>query len=469
MPVLLGIDLGTTTITSLAVDAEKGKVLALASRPHEEGARFDREVERGYSEWDVRAIFETAAECLREVAAGVKDHRQLAGLGVTGQQHGVVLVDSSLSPVTALINWQDRRGEEHFPGTTMSYAEWARQRLGEDAPSRTGCRLATGYMAVTLLWMRDHGRLPSGAKACFLPDFFTARLTGKPPVTDPTCAASGGILNLVQRDWDQAALQALELPRSLLPDVRPSAERLGGLTPEIAARTDLPAGLPICVGIGDNQASFLGSVAEPKDSVLVNVGTGGQVSVWTDQFLYDPTMETRPFPGDGFLLVSAGLCGGKSYALLEQFFRIVGKRFIGAAGDASLFKEMNRLAESVPSGAQGLRCEPFFTGTRARPDLRGAWTGISAENFTPGHMARALLEGMARAFRTSYDEIARVAGQTRRRLVGAGNGIRENPLLSKLIADEFGMTLTTPAHREEAAFGAALAAAVGSGVFAGFR
>ena len=364
MPVLLGIDLGTTTITSLAVDAETGKVLALASRPHEMGARVNREVKRGYSEWDVKAIFETAVECLREVAAGVKDHRQIAGLGVTGQQHGVVLVDSTLTPVTALINWQDRRGEEHFPGTTTSYVEWARQRLGEDAPSRTGCRLATGYMAVTLLWLRDHGRLPSNAKACFLPDFFTARLTGKPPVTDPTCAASGGVLNLVQHDWDDSALKALELPRGLLPDVRPSAERLGGLTPEIAARTDLPAGLPICVGIGDNQASFLGSVAEPKDSVLVNVGTGGQVSVWTDQFLYDPAMETRPFPGNGFLLVSAGLCGGKSYALLERFFRMVGELDISSHCMTKSAAVIIRRGKGILSQIYNCRSYSSLTGDR---------------------------------------------------------------------------------------------------------
>jgi sugar (pentulose or hexulose) kinase len=469
MPILLGIDLGTTTITSLALDADTGTVLTVASRPHDRRARYNRDLERGYSEWDVEVVLETAIDGLREVANGVQNHRGLAALGVTGQQHGMLLVDSAVSPLTPFINWQDRRGEEHIRRTTTSYVEWARQRLGEDAPSRTGCRVATGYMAVTLLWLHDRGRLPPGAKACFLADFFTSRLTGKPLVTDPTLAASGGKLNVLQRDWDDAALKALDLSRALFPDVQPSAARLGGLTAEMAARIGLPAGLPVCVGIGDNQASFLGSVAEPSDSVLVNVGTGGQVSMWTDQFLYDPAMETRPFPGDGFLLVSAGLCGGKSYALLEQFFRLVGEHFFGTAGDASLFKEMNRLAASVPAGADGLRCEPFFTGTRAQPDLLGAWTGVSAGNFTPGHMARSLLEGMARAFGASYNEIARVAGQARRCLIGAGNGIRENPLLPRLIAEEFGIPLATPAHREEAAFGAALAAGVGVGVFADFR
>jgi len=231
----------------------------------------------------------------------------------------------------------------------------------------------------------------------------------------------------------------------------------------------LPAGLPVCVGIGDNQASFLGSVAEPADAVLINVGTGGQISVWVDEFHYDPALETRPFPGRGYLLVSAGLVGGRSYAVLEQFLHVVGRKFFGAVGNESLFAEMNRLAGAIPAGAHGLRCEPFFTGTRRQPDLRASWTGVTVENFTPGHMARALLEGMARAFHSSYQEIARASGQSRRRLVGAGNGLRENPLLARVLADEFGMPLATPAHREEAAFGAALAAGVGLGVFADFR
>jgi sugar (pentulose or hexulose) kinase len=125
---------------------------------------------------------------------------------------------------------------------------------------------------------------------------------------------------------------------------------------------------------------------------------------------------------------------------------------------------MNRLAANVPRGAGGLRCEPFFTGTRARPDVRASWSGVSAENFTPAHMTRALLEGMARAFHTGYELIARSANGSRNRLIGAGNGLRENPVLAKLVAEEFGLPLAFPAHREEAAYGAALLAAVSAGV-----
>jgi sugar (pentulose or hexulose) kinase len=283
-------------------------------------------------------------------------------------------------------------------------------------------------------------------------------------VTDATCAASSGVLDVRAGDWDPALLAALGLPPALFPPVRPSGERLGGLAGESADASGLPAGLPVFVGIGDNQASFLGSVARREDTVLVNVGTGGQVAAWADGFLHDPLLETRPFPGGGFLLVDAGLCGGRSYAVLEQCFRAAGARLFGASGGEPLYQALNRLAAEVPPGADGLRCEPFFTGTRAHPEWRGTWSGASPENFTPGHLARALLEGMARAFHDGYRSIAARVARPFARLVGAGNGLRENPVLAQVVGDAFGLPLAFARHREEAGYGAALLAAVGAGV-----
>jgi sugar (pentulose or hexulose) kinase len=223
--------------------------------------------------------------------------------------------------------------------------------------------------------------------------------------------------------------------------------------------------LPVFGGIGDNQASFLGSVADRDGSVLVNVGTGAQVSVYTEEFRSDPLLETRPFPGGGYLLAWAGLCGGRSYALLEQFFRQVGEDVLDTPAGEPLYVVMNRLADSVPRGAGGLICEPYFTGSRQQPDLRARWAGLSADNFTPAHLTRALLEGMARAFRGGYDAIGRAGGGSRAQLVGAGNGLRENPVLRQCVAEAFDQPLLMPCHAEEAAYGAALVAAVGAGLF----
>src|SRR5262249_31660342 len=136
----------------------------------------------------------------------------------------------------------------------------------------------------------------------------------------------------------------------------------------------------------------------------------------------------------------------------------------GAQAGDSLYQRMNELAAEVPPGAEGLCCEPFFSGTRARPELRASWSGVSAENFTPAHLTRALLEGMAQTFRDGFERVAPHPGRRRGRLAGAGNGLRRNPVLAQIVAEAFGMPLHLPLRREEAAYGAALLAAVGAGV-----
>jgi sugar (pentulose or hexulose) kinase len=466
MPIVLGIDIGTTSITALAVDTADGSVLTRHTTANQAETTTVADQARGRSEWDVVRMAENARRCLAAAAAELGPRRnELAGIGITGQQHGMVVVDDQLAPLTPFVNWQDRRGDDTLLAGSRSYVQEASERAGPEAPRRTGCRLATGYMAVTLFWLRENGLLPGHGTACFVMDYFGAMLTGRPPATDATCAASSGALDVVNGAWDAAILDALGLPRGLFPPVRPSGAFLGGLTDALAANTGLPAGLPIYVGIGDNQASFLGSVADRRRSALVNVGTGAQAAAFTEQFHYDPHLETRPFPGGGYLLVSAGLCGGRSYALLERFFRDVGRQFFQADRPELLYDAMNRLAERVPRGAGGLRCEPYFTGSRMDPDLRATWSGMSAENFTPAHLMRALLEGLARTLHDGFAQVTGGAQLTCQRLVGAGNGLRENRVLARIVAEEFGMRLSVPQHREEAAFGAALLGAVGAGVF----
>lgn len=468
MPLVLGIDLGTTTLTALAVEAASGEVVACRQAPNAAETTTPADRRRGRSEWDAEAIVRTALLLVRQVSDSLDPTTDVVGIGVTGQQHGVVIVDENGEPLTPFVNWQDRRGEdsgvdEGVGGET--YVDRALRRVGPEAPARTGCPLASGFMGVTLFWMKETGTLPRGGCACFLTDYFTARLTDTAPTTDPSNGAGSGLLDVVERKWEGGLIAALGLPRTLFPEVREAGDLLGRLSPVAAAQAGLPAGTPVFVGLGDNQASFLGSVADRRHSVLVNVGTGGQVSAFNDDFRYAPPLETRPFPHSGYLLVEAGLCGGGSYAALERFFRQVGREVSGAEPDGAVYEVMNRLARRAPPGAAGVRCEPFFTGTRFQPELRAQWSGLSDANFTPENLTRSLLEGIARTFRQGGRRIQEATGVPVGRLVGSGNGLRENPVLAELVAGEFGLPLLLPRHREEAAFGAALIAACGAGLF----
>ena len=284
-------------------------------------------------------------------------------------------------------------------------------------------------------------------------------LTGQSAVTEPSCAGSSGVFNVRTRQWDLESIAALGLSTSLFPEIREADEQIGTLTAEVASATGLSAGIPIYAPIGDHQASFLGSITDRTNSVLVNVGTGAQVAVFTDGFDFVPPIELRPFPRSGNLLSNVGLAGGWSYQVLEQFFRDVGRAMFQQPGTTALYEELNRLAESVPAGADGLRCDPSFAGTRLDPGVRGTVTGLSPQNFTARHLARAVLEGMARSLREGYAAIERVRGQSQSKLIAAGNGLRDNPLLSEIVAEAFRLPISFTEHREEAAVGAALIAA----------
>jgi sugar (pentulose or hexulose) kinase len=257
----------------------------------------------------------------------------------------------------------------------------------------------------------------------------------------------------------------LGLSPSLFPEIREAHQSVGTITREAAQSTGLPAGVPVFAAIGDHQASFLGSVADRRNSVLVNVGTGAQVAAFTDGLQFVAPIELRPFPCGGNLLSNVGLAGGWSYQVLETFFRDVGKSLFQFESQEKVYEVMNRLAQGVSPGADGLTCEPRFSGTRLDPTVRGSISGLSPQNFTAAHLSRAVLEGMGRSLHDGFKAIHQVTNESPSRLVAAGNGLRENSLLADIVSQAFDLKITFTQHREEAAFGASLVASVGSGIF----
>ncbi|MCW4021114.1 MAG: FGGY family carbohydrate kinase [Candidatus Bathyarchaeota archaeon] len=461
MGLFMGVDMGTTKIAALLLDTSSGDIKAINVVPNRSEVTNVNDKAKGRSEWDA----EKAAELTFKAIAGVTKHsalRKIEGICVTGQMHGTVLVSPDRRVLTPFIGWQDRRCDEKMRGRDISYIDRMIELAGEHGFQREGCHPATGYMGSTLFWLKENNALPSEpATACFLPDYIVMRMTGQPPVTDPTNAGSSGIFDIVSRQWDSALIRKLGIPSDLMLEVKNSGEVLGGLTAEAAEKTGLARGTPVCVACGDNQASFFGSVADRRDTALVNIGTGGQISLWVPEYTAAKEVDTRCFLDESYLLVGAGTCGGRSYALLNRFFLEVGRAFFGAKGDEELYGEMTRLAAKTPPGSDGLTCDPLFTGTRLNPNLRASWLGMSELNFTPGHLARALLEGVAQRFKTMYDGMLESAVSPRVRLVGSGNGVRKNQLLAKILSDKFGMPLQVPVNTEETALGAAILSAIG--------
>lgn len=424
----IGLDIGTTTVSAAAYDSELGVVDAAAVKNNSflSGESFERIQ-------DPAVIYSTALSLLRDI---LSRHPDAAAIGMTGQMHGMLYLNAEGVPVSPLYTWQDCRGDLPFGGG-WSYCA----RLS----GRTGCPLATGYGMVTHFYNLQNKLVPAPAtQLCTIHDYVAMRLSGRTrPLIDPSDAASLGLYDAPNARFGQKALAAAGISPEILP--------------EIAEKPCLGVGelgLPVYVGIGDNQASFLGATAGRTDALLVNVGTGSQVSVYSPDYLRTDSLETRPFPDGGWLLAGASLCGGRSYAMLEEFFRKT-VELTGAKCD-SFYPAMSAALNAAPWPENVPVAVTTFQGTRRDPSLRGSISGIGADNFTPLHFMYAVMRGMAVELYGMFRSYLDAGGGTPAKMVGSGNGLRQNPQLRRIFEQTFSCPLTLSANTEEAACGAAL-------------
>jgi sugar (pentulose or hexulose) kinase len=264
MSKFIGIDLGTTSITAVLIDI--GSVDDPDRHPVRRQLSVDNQSQRDrpehpiYSEWDLDQMINSAFGLLADLVDGMPT-QEIAGIGVTGQVHGMALLDERHRPYSAFIGWQDQRGNE-IHSDDLTYVQ--RMRLVADS-TKLGSRPSTGYMGTTLFRFSEKGQLPAKTQTCFAPDYLVGQLCQSPPVTDPTNAASSGLFNLQTNSWEADSLQSLGLPITRPPPVIDACTVVG----PVKKLTPL-AGIPVSVACGDNQASFLRYI-----SVIVNMNCGG--------------------------------------------------------------------------------------------------------------------------------------------------------------------------------------------------
>ena len=422
----LGLDIGTTTVS--AVVLEDGLLLESVTKKN---GYFIETGEAFAKCQDVARIEETAMEAVGELLAL---HPDVACIGLTGQMHGILYLNDKGEPLSPLYTWQDGRGDEVL-ADGESYAAYLSRK--------TGYLLATGYGCVTHFYNMKNGLVPQGAAHfCTVHDYIAMRLAGLTrPVTDATDAASLGLFDVRRGAFDEAAIAALGMDVSMLPLVAkaPCIGKHGSAT--------------VYVAIGDNQASFLGTTGGKREGMLVNVGTGSQFSAYSAEYIASDALETRPFPGGGYLLVGASLCGGRAYALLEKFFRETAE-MLGVPCTRA-YDAMDALAAKEEPITDPITVTPLFSGTRRDPARRATVENLSTENFTPRHLITGMMEGMARELYDMYAAYLASGGKPST-LYGSGNGLRVNPYLQKCFERLFDAPLMLSSLREEAATGAAL-------------
>jgi len=436
----LGIDVGTTKIAVVVTDGE-GNVRAAVSQTHGAGLRTPP----GRAEQDAVALLDQTWDAVRQIPPSFR--QRIGGIGVTGQMHGVVYLGLGNTPITPLITWQDRRCLDD-----ATFLERLRDK--------TGYLLHTGYGLATLAWMQHHRKQPDGAVAVStIPDLVVAQLCRLPrPVTDPSNAAAWGLFNLQALSWDGAALEALALPQSLLPVLRPFGSVVDVLDAAMATRLGLPEGIPVPVAVGDLHASLLATMRDPEHDIALNLGTGGQATVITAAPIEAResrlTWNTWPYPGGRFAVVAASLCGGAAWAwLAESLASWLRDLDIDPPPPEVLLDKLNTLGLEA-SGE--LVVHPHFLGERHDPARTGSVEGITLTNGSLGALARGLARSIVLNLRSMLPPEALIH---RTGIIGSGNALRRTPLLQQMTEAVFGLPLTLQEGQEEAATGAALLAA----------
>jgi xylulokinase len=456
--ITLGIDIGTSGTKTLAID-ERGTILASAT------AEYPCSHPRpGWSEQDPQLWWEATEKTLQAVlAAGKFAPGDVAGIGLSGQMHGSVFLDSAGEVIRPALLWNDQR-------TAAECAEIEERAGGREALIRMVANPAlTGFTAPKLLWVRRHE--PSNwdrVKQVLLPkDYIRYRLTGT-FATEVSDASGTLMLDVANRRWSRELLGKLEIDPAVLPPCHESPDVSATVSDLGSKATGVPNGTPVVGGGGDQPAGAVGNGIVRQGVVSATMGTSGVVFAHADQLGFDPRGRLQrgchAVPG-AWHVMGVVLSAGGSF----QWFRNeLGKAEVVLAKEQGIDPYYLLTAEAALAGpgAEGLFFLPYLTGERTPhfdPDAKGGWIGLTVRHGRP-HMIRAVLEGATFAMRDSLELIREMGveiGQVRL----SGGGAR-NPLWRQIQADIYGSDVHTLNSSEGPAFGAALLAQVGTGEFA---
>jgi len=456
MSYLLGIDVSTTATKALVID-ERGDVVASASDEYEFFTPRPLWAEQNPADW-WRACVKVIRRVLEKIPA-----REIAGIGLTGQMHGLVLMDADGNVLRPCIMWNDQR-------TAKQCAEIT-ERVGgaKNLLRLIGNPVLPGFTAPKILWVRENEpQAYARAAHVLLPkDYLRYKLTGA-YATEVSDASGTALLDVAKRNWSDELLKAIEIPRAWLPDVFESSVVSAKISADAARETGLLQGTPVVGGGGDQAAQAVGTGIVREGIVSATLGTSGVVFASSDSYRLEPNGLLHAFchavPNKwhlmGVMLSAAGSFRWFRDALGEQEKR--------EARDANkdVYEILTEKAARANAGCEGLIFLPYLTGERTPhpdPHARGAFFGITLRH-RKGHFTRAVLEGVAYGLRDSL-ELMRALGLEISQVRASGGGARSE-LWRQILADVFNSEIALVNITEGAAFGAALLAGVGAGVYA---
>ncbi len=457
MGYLLGIDVSTTGAKALLID-ESGTVAASATTEYSLSTPQPMWSEQSPADWWEGTCSSVRAALARASLTGA----DITGVGLTGQMHGLVMMDQAGRVLRPAILWNDQR-------TARQCAEILERAGGlNQALEWTGNAVLPGFTAPKILWVREfEPHVYDNTSRVLLPkDYVRYCLTGE-YATEVSDASGTSLLDVRRRQWSKPMLDALEIPGEWLPQCTESPEVSGRVSRAAARLTGLSAGTPVAGGAGDQAAQAVGSGVVRTGILSVTTGTSGVVFACSDAFAAEAQGRLHAFchavPGQWHLM-GVMLAAGGSFRWLRDN---LGEAERGRAAESGRdpYDLLTHAASQAPAGCDGLLFLPYLTGERTpHPDplARGAFIGLTVRH-NRNHLIRAVLEGVTFGLLDCL-ELIRGLGVPIEQVRASGGGAR-SALWRQIQADVFGNELVTVNVTEGAAFGAALLAGVGAGVF----
>lgn len=446
MSVILGIDLGTSSVKAMLLDCESKKT-AVAAKKYEVDIPIMNYAQQSPEVWwsSVKTILNQLKNTYPVMFEAVE------AVGFSGQMHGLVMIDQEGEPLRPAIVWLDQRSRKEL--------EEIESNISMDEMGRIFCnRVFTGFAFPSLLWVKENEKevFEKTAHILMPKDYIRMRMTGNVG-TEMSDASSSAIFNTAERQWAWEIIHRFGLPEEIFPSCHEASEIAGYITEKCMEETGLKAGIPVVYGAGDQPAQSIGNGCVNPGTIISNIGTGGQISTYTERPVYDKQLRTHTFCHaihSGYTVMGATLCSGMSLSWLKD--KVL---------KAEDFTKLSKMAGEAGAGSKGLIFLPYLSGERTphmNSAAKGMFFGLTLSH-TRNHFVRAVMEGVAFSLKDSlmiFEELG-ISGDT---IIASGGGASSDEWL-QIQADIFEKNIKVCGVREQACLGACILAGVGTGIF----
>lgn len=451
MNYLLGLDIGTSGVKALLISVE-GKIISSKTVSYPLATPHPGWAEQSPYDW-----WEATVNAIREIVSNdYIDAKQIKGISLSGQMHSSVFLNEKMEVIRPAILWSDTRTSEQCKEIYTKVGGLNQLIHYVSNPA------LEGFTASKILWLRENEPENYKKVKCILlpKDYIRYRLTGE-LFTEVSDAAGTLLFDVIKKRWSTSLLEKLEIDQNLLPPVLNSFDLAGRITKNIAEQTGLKFGTPVVAGGADNACGAVGSGIIQEGKVMVSIGSSGVVLAQTNNPQADQEGRIHLFNHacpDSWYMMGVTLSAGMSYEWLQ-------KKLFNHSLD---YAKLDQLAEEVNPGSEGLIFLPYLYGERtphADANARGVYFGISGKH-DQRHFIRSVLEGVTFALKDSL-ELIKDKGVKIKEIRAIGGGAKSR-VWQQILADILGEEINLLNVEEGPAFGAALIAGVGVGVYSSF-